>query len=291
MIPPPFEYIAPQSLPEAIGLLGQEPGAKVLAGGQSLIPMMRFRLAAPPLLIDINRIQGLEYIREEEGWLKIGALTREAELDRSDLVRRRYPLLWDTSHVIADPLVRNMASVGGNLAHADPANDHPATMLAYRAKLVASGPSGERTIDIDDFFTGPFETALAKGELLTEIRIPAPQPYSSGAYLKIERKVGDFATAAVAVQIDMDPGGKCSYAGIGLTNVGITPLRAAEAEKSLVGRPLDDGSIHEAAVLAAQVADPQDDHRGSIEYKRSLVRTLTVRALRLAVERLKGGRS
>jgi carbon-monoxide dehydrogenase medium subunit len=279
MIPPPFEYIAPQSLPEAIGLLGQEPGAKVLAGGQSLIPMMRFRLAAPPLLVDINRIQGLEYIREEDGWLKIGALTRESELDRSKLVLRRYPLLWDTSHVIADPLVRNMASVGGNLAHADPANDHPATMLAYRAKLVAAGPSGERVIDIDDFFVGPFETALAKDELLTEIRIPAPQPYSSGAYQKIERKVGDFAT------------GKCSYAGIVLTNVGITPLRAADAEKALLGRPLDDASIHEAAALAAEIADPQDDQRGSIAYKRSLVRTLTVRTLRQAIERLKGGRS
>jgi carbon-monoxide dehydrogenase medium subunit len=146
-------------------------------------------------------------------------------------------------------------------------------------------------IDIDDFFLGPFESTLQPGELLTEIRIPAPQPYSSGAYLKIERKVGDFATAAVAVQIDMDPGGNCSYAGIGLTNVGITPLRAAEAEQALVGRPLDDASIRAAAALAAQIADPQDDHRGSIEYKRSLVKTLTVRALRLAVERLKGGRS
>jgi aerobic carbon-monoxide dehydrogenase medium subunit len=291
MIPPPFEYIAPQTLPEAISLLGQDEGAKVLAGGQSLIPMMRFRLAAPPLLVDINRIQGLDTLREEDGWLKIGALTRESELDRSDLVHQRYPLLWDTSHVIADPLVRNMASVGGNLAHADPANDHPATMLAYRAKLVANGPSGERVIDIDDFFLGPFETSLAKGELLTEIRIPAPQPYSSGAYQKLERKVGDFATAAVAVQIDMDPNGHCSYAGIGLTNVGGTPLRAAEAEQALLGRPLEDAAIREAAALAAQIADPQEDQRGSIEYKRSLVKTLTVRALRLAIERLKGGRS
>ncbi len=290
MIPPPFEYVAPQSVPEAIGLLGQEDGAKVLAGGQSLIPMMRFRLAAPPLLVDINRIQGLDYIREEDGWLRLGALVREAELDRSELVHSRYPLLADTTHLIADPLVRNLATVGGNLAHADPANDHPATMLAYRAKLVATGPSGERIIDINDFFTGPFESSLQKGELLTEIRIPAPQPYSSGAYKKMERKVGDFATAAVAVQIDMDPSGKCSYAGIGLTNLGLTPIRAREAEEALLGKPLDDDSIRGAAALASAAAEPQSDHRGSEEYKRALVKPLTARALHTAVERMKGGK-
>jgi aerobic carbon-monoxide dehydrogenase medium subunit len=291
MIPPPFEYTAPQTVPEAIGLLGQTEGAKILAGGQSLIPMMRFRLAAPPLLIDINHIPGLESIREEDGWLKLGALTREAELDRSDLIHRRYPLLADTCRLIADPLVRNMATVGGNLAHADPANDHPATMLAYRARLVAQGPAGERIIDIDDFFLGPFEAALMPGEILTEIRIPAPQPYSSGAYQKLERKVGDYATAAVAVQIGMDPSGNCSYAGVALTNLGLTPIRAAQAEQVLLGRPLDDSVIREAAELASQAADPQEDHRGSVDYKRSLVRTLTVRGLRLATERLKGGRA
>jgi carbon-monoxide dehydrogenase medium subunit len=291
MIPPPFEYVAPASVPEAIGLLGQSEGAKILAGGQSLIPLMRFRLAAPPLLIDINHIPGLESIREEDGWLKLGALTREAELDRSELIHRRYPLLADTCRQIADPLVRNLATVGGNLAHADPANDHPATMLAYRAKLVVQGPAGERIIDIDDFFIGPFESALGPGELLTEIRIPAPQPYSSGAYQKLERKVGDFATAAVAVQITMDPNGNCSYAGLALTNLGLTPIRAVQAEQALLGKPLEDAAIREAAALAAQAAEPQADHRGSLDYKRALVRTLTVRGLRLATERLKRGKS
>jgi carbon-monoxide dehydrogenase medium subunit len=289
MIPPPFEYAAPSSIGEAVGLLGQSDGAKILAGGQSLIPMMRFRLAEPALLIDLNRIDGLAYLREEDGWLKLGALTREVDLDRSELVHSRYPLLADTTRMIADPLVRNLATVGGNLAHADPANDHPATMLAYRAKVVAEGPQGQREIAIDDFFMGPFTSALAHSEILTEIRIPAQRPGSSGAYQKMERKVGDFATAAVAVQVRMDSSGVCDYAGIGLTNVGLTPIRASAAEDILVGQRLNDQTIREAARLAGEVAAPQSDHRGTEEYKRALVRTLTVRALRTIQSRLNGG--
>ena len=289
MIPPPFEYAAPSTVGEAVGLLGQSEGAKVLAGGQSLIPMLRFRLAQPTLLIDLRRIAGLEYLREEDGWLKIGALTREVDLDRSELIHSRYPLLADTTRMIADPLVRNLATVGGNLSHADPANDHPATMLAYRAQVVAEGPQGQREIAIDDFFMGPFTSALAHDEILTEIRIPAHQARSAGAYQKMERKVGDFATAAVAVQIRMDPDGKCEYAGIGLTNVGLTPVRASAAEDSLTGARLDDPAIREAARLAGEAADPQSDQRGTVEYKRALVRTLTTRALRTALGRLNGG--
>jgi len=289
MIPPPFEYAAPSSIGEAVGLLGQSDGAKILAGGQSLIPMMRFRLAEPALLIDLNRIDGLAYLREEDGWLKLGALTREVDLDRSELIHSRYPLLADTTRMVADPLVRNLATVGGNLAHADPANDHPATMLAYRAKVVAEGPQGQREIAIDDFFMGPFTSTLAHGEILTEIRIPAQRPGSSGAYQKMERKVGDFATAAVAVQVRMDSNGVCDYAGIGLTNVGLTPIRASAAEDILVGQRLDDQTIREAARLAGEVATPQSDHRGTEEYKRALVRTLTVRALRTVQSRLNGG--
>ena len=205
MIPPSFEYAVPKTIPEAITLLGNNPDAKVLAGGHSLIPMMKIRLSSPALLIDINRIDGLSYIREDGGWLKIGAMTREVDLDQSDLIRQKYPLLADTSKVIADPLVRNMATVGGNLAHADPANDHPATMLAYGAQVVAVGPKGERAIPIEKFFEGPFTTGLAHDEVLTEIRIPVPKSTSGGAYFKVERKVGDFATAAVAVQVvDVD---------------------------------------------------------------------------------------
>jgi len=290
MIPPPFEYEAPKTIQEAVGLLTQHGDAKVLAGGQSLIPMMRFRLASPALLVDINRIDGLEYIREEDGWLKIGALTHEADLDRSPIVRSRYRLLSDTCHMIADPTVRNLATMGGNLSHADPANDHPAAMLAYGAQVVASGPRGSRIIAIEDFFTGPFESALSHDEILTEVRIPVPQPFSSGAYQKMERKVGDFATAAVAVQIRVDQDHVCTQVGIGLTNVGLTPIKAVMAERALVGRRLDDGVIHEAARLAGEAAEPQADQRGTEEYKRSLVRTLTVRALRMALGRLDGGK-
>ena len=285
MIPPAFDYTTPKTLAEAIALLGQNPDAKILAGGHSLLPMMKFRLASPALLVDINRLDGLAYIREEAGWLKIGALTRESDVDRSALVRQKYPLLADTAKMIADPVVRNWATVGGNLAHADPANDHPATMLAYNAQVVASGPKGQREIAIGDFFVGPFTTALEHDELLTEIRIPARKAGDGGAYLKIERKVGDYATAAVAVQINLDSAGQCASAGVGLTNLGLTPIKAAQAEAALVGTMLDDAAIKAAAQAAAGAAEPTDDYRGSSDYKRSLVKTLTARALKMAKER------
>ncbi len=289
MIPPAFDYVVPKTLNEAVALLGQNPEAKILAGGHSLIPMMKFRLASPALLVDLNRLAGLAYLREEGGWLKIGAMTREADLDRSDLIHKKYPLLADTAKTIADPVVRNMATVGGNLAHADPANDHPATMLAYGAQVVATGPKGERVVPIDQFFKGPFETVLAHDEILTEIRIPVPKPRSGGAYMKVERKVGDFATAAVAAQVTLGANGNCESVGIGLTNVGLTPIMAAKAEEALRGKKPDDANIRAAAQLAADAAQPSSDQRGSEEYKRSLVKTLAVRALRKAVERAKGG--
>jgi carbon-monoxide dehydrogenase medium subunit len=251
---------------------------------------MRFRLAEPTLLVDINKIADLSYMKEAGGWLKVGALTREAELEKSELVASRYPLLFDTSRVVPDPIVRNMSTLGGNLAHADPANDHPATMLAYGANIVAKGPKGERTIAVTDFFTGTFSTALASDEILTEIQIPAPNGgKTGGAYLKLERKVGDFATAAVAVQLILDGSGAVTYAGIGLTNVGAMPIKATAAEQALMGNKLDDALIQTAAGLAAEAADPIADHRGSEAYKRSLVRTLTTRALRLAHSRANGG--
>ena len=261
----------------------------MLAGGQSLIPLMKFRLASPAMLIDINRLEGMADIREEDGWLKLGALVREADLDHSDLIRQKYPLLADATRSVADPLVRNLATIGGNLAHADPANDHPAVMLAYGAQVVAAGPMGERTIPAASFFEGPFQTSLASDEILTEIRIPAAQMGSGGAYVKVERKVGDFATAAVAAQVRLDASGNCAYAGLGLTNVGLTPIKAGLAETALMGRPLDDAAIRSAAQMAAEAADPSSDPRGSADYKRALVKTLTARALRKAAERAKGG--
>jgi carbon-monoxide dehydrogenase medium subunit len=285
MIPGSFDYVRPKTLSEAISLLGKNPEAKILAGGHSLVPMMRFRMAAPPMVIDINQIAELAYIKEEGDWLRIGAMTREADLDRSEVVRKRYPLLADTARVVADPLVRNMATVGGNIAHADPANDHPATMLAYGAEVVATGPEGERTMKISDFFRGAFETALAPGEILTEIRIPRSHPRSGGAYFKLERKVGDYATAAVAAQIALDGKGAVASAGIGLTNVGLTPILARAASESLQGTKPDEAAFDRAATLAAEAAEPVDDHRGSEDYKRHLVKTLTHRALSRARER------
>src|SRR6266496_292989 len=251
LIPGSFDYLAAHSVNEAVTLLDRHgEGAKVLAGGQSLIPLLRFRLASPTILIDINHIDGLEYLREMNGTLHIGALTRESELDSASLIRERYPILFETSMVVADPVVRNWATVGGNIAHADPANDHPATMLALGARVVAVGPSGERVLPIEEFFTDiPFETALHANELLTEIRVPAPAQGSGGAYFKLERKVGDYAIAGVAAYITLDNNGNLSYAGIGLTHVGQVPIKARNAEQSLLGKPLNEASIHQAADL------------------------------------------
>src|SRR5215471_3252834 len=190
MIPAAFDYHAPKTLPEALGLLerfGDE--AKVLSGGQSLLPLLKLRLAKPAHVVDIGKIPGLDALKEEGGFLRIGALVREKDLETSDLVKKKYPILADTAAVVADPLVRNLATVAGNLAHGDPANDHPATMLALGAEVVATGPKGARTIPIAKFFTGLFQTALAPDEILTEIRIPIPPPRSGGAYVKLERKV------------------------------------------------------------------------------------------------------
>jgi len=290
MIPRSFDYYAPATAEEAIGLLQQlGPEAKILSGGMSLIPLMRLRLAAPRHLIDINRITGLAEIGETDGFLGIGALTRESELEGSDLVRAKYPILAETAAVIGDPLVRNRATVGGNLAHADPANDHPATMLALGAEVVATGPAGERRVPITSFFTGFFATALAPDEILTEIRVPIPPPRSGGAYVKLERKVGDFATAGVAAQLTLGGDDICEQVRIGLTNVGSIPIEARQAEEVLRGKRPEPEVIRQAAQLAAEASDPSTDLRGSVEYKRDLVRVLTVRALNRALEQARRG--
>jgi carbon-monoxide dehydrogenase medium subunit len=291
MIPASFEYFRPTTIADAISLL-QKHGddAKILSGGQSLIPMMKLRLASPPVIIDINRIDGLNYIHESDGFLRIGALTHEADLDASDLVRGRYPILADTARVIADPLVRNSATIGGNIAHADPANDHPATLIAVRAQIEATGPDGKRTIPVDQFFTGLFQTALAPNEIVTEIRIPTPAPKSGGAYIKVERKVGDFAIAAVAAQVTLDQSGTITQAGIGLTNVGPTVIQAKGTEEFLRGKKPGDDIFRKAGELAASESQPSSDLRGPAEYKRGLIQTLTVRALQLGCERAGGGK-
>jgi carbon-monoxide dehydrogenase medium subunit len=286
MIPQSFEYCRPGTLTEAIALLERHgDAAKILSGGQSLIPMMKVRLARPEYLIDINQIDGLHYIKEENGYLKIGGLTREADLETSDLIRSKYPIILDTASMIADPQVRNMATVGGNLAHGDPANDHPATMLALGAEIIAVGPRGERNIPVKNFFLSLFTTALEHGEILTEIRIPIPRGGGGGAYFKLERKVGDFATVGVAAQVTVNAAGICEEAGIGLTNVGATPIKANQAEDFLRGKRLDESDIRQAAQLAAAAAQPSSDLRGPAEYKLSMVKELTKRALTRARER------
>lgn len=290
MIPGTFDYVVAKTVPDAIALLEQHGDeAKILAGGHSLIPVLRYRLASPSILIDINRINDLEYIQEVDGILHIGALTREAELDHNPLIQQRYPILHDTSTSVADPIVRNWATVGGNLVHADPANDHPATMLAIGASFVVEGSGGQRVIPATEFFTdSAFETTLQANEIFTEIRIPAFTPQSGGAYCKLERKVGDYAIAGVAAFLSLDEHGQVKQAGIGLTNVGPCPIKAYTAEQALLGKIPDDTVITQAADLAAAAAQPSSDTRGPAEYKRAMVHTLCSRALHKALARAQG---
>lgn len=288
MIPAPFDYHRPSSLDEAIKLLTKHGGeAKVLSGGMSLLPTLKLRLGSFAHLVDINRIAGLDGIKEEGGALRIGALTRQAALERSELIRKRLPILGDAVPLIADPLVRNRGTVGGNLAHADPANDHPAVMLAAGATMVARGARGAREIPADEFFVGLFESALAPGELLVEIRVPTPGKGQGAAYEKIERKVGDYAITGVAVSLTLD-GDTCRAARIGLTNVSAVPMRARAAEAALAGRKLTDDVLEAAGQAAAKECDPSADLRGSVEFKRDLTRVVLKRAARRAAARAKG---
>ena len=291
MLPPRFDYVAPRSLPEAVGLLKSlGDGAKVIAGGQSLIPLLKLRLASPTVLVDLGRIPGLEYIRESGGFLRIGAMTRMADVAESALIQSRYPILHDVSTLIADPLVRNRGTVGGNVSHGDPANDLPAVMLALDAEFSVEGPSGVRTVRARDFFVDTFTVALGHEDILTELRVPLPAPHSGGAYLKVEQKVADFATAGVAVFLQLGPGSECKSAGIGLTNVGPKAIEAPRAEEALRGhRPTDREVVDRAANLAAEASDPVSDIRGTAEYKRALVRILVARALRIAYQRARSG--
>jgi len=288
MIPAPFDYHRPGTLEEAIGLLARYGGeAKVLSGGMSLLPTLKLRLGSYAHLVDINRIPGLEYVKEEKGWLRIGAGTRQATLERSELIKARYPILADAVPLIADPLVRNRGTIGGNLANGDPANDGPAIAIALGAELVARGPKGERTIPANRFYKSLYTTELKGDEILTEIRIPVPPAKSGGAYRKLKRKTGDFAAAAVAVQLSLNANGTVARVGIALTNAGPTPVEAVKAMEFLRGKTLDEKTIAEAAKLAAQAASPSADRRGSVEYKREMARVLAGRALRAALERAK----
>jgi aerobic carbon-monoxide dehydrogenase medium subunit len=286
MIPAPFDYHRPGTLDEAVALLARYgESAKVLSGGMSLLPTLKLRLGSYAHLIDINRIAGLDYIKEEKGWLRIGAGTRQSTLERNELVKTKYLLLADAIPLIADPLVRNRATFGGNLANGDPANDGPAIAIALGAELVLKGRNGERTVAANRFYKSLYTTELKADEILTEIRIPVPPAKSGGAYKKLKRKTGDFAAAAVAVQLTLNAKGAVERCGMALTNVGPTPIEALDAAKSLAGKVPDEKGIADAARLAAKAASPSADRRGSVEYKREMVRVLAGRALQAALER------
>jgi len=288
MIPAAFDYHRADTLDEALKLLKKHgDDAKVLSGGMSLLPMLKLRLASFAHLVDINRVPGLDYIKEEKGTLRIGAMTRQAALERSDVIKSKYPILADAVPLIADPLVRNRGTIGGNVANGDPGNDQPAIMIALGATFVVRGAK-ERSIAANQFYKGLYDTALARSEILTEVRIPIPPAKSGGAYAKLKRKTGDFAVAAAAVQLTLGKNGAVERAGIALTNAGLTPIEAADAAKYLVGKIPDEKTIAEAAKLAAAKSSPSADRRGSVEYKKEMARVLTTRALRKAVQRAGG---
>lgn len=285
MIPHRFEYHAPHSLPDAISLLGQYGDeAKLLAGGHSLLPMMKLRFAQPGHLIDLGKIQDLKGIREEGGEIRIGAMTTENELIWSELLQQKCPLLVETARVISDPQVRYMGTLGGDISHGDPGNDHPAVMLALDARFVLQGPNGERIVAAQDFFLGTYYTALEPTEILTEIRIPTPAAGTGYCYSKLKRKTGDFATAAAAVLLRMR-GNIVDHVSIALTNLAPTAIKASEAEAALLGKELDDKAIKQAASLAMSVCEPAADLRGDIEYKTAMAGVMTERALRTAYSR------
>jgi carbon-monoxide dehydrogenase medium subunit len=290
MFPARFRYLAPSTVEEAASFLkryGEE--ARVLSGGQSLIPLMKLRLAAPGYIIDLNRIRDLGYVREEGGVLRIGALARHRDMETSDVVRRRYPLLADAAETIGDLQVRNLGTVAGSLAHADPASDWGAALLAFDTEVRAASADRSRAIPLEEFFVDTYTTALEPDEILTEIRVGGVDGRSGGSYKKLKRKAGDFATVGVAAQVQLDAKGTVTKARIALTAVGPTPFRAEEAEAYLVGKALDDESMAEAARLAAEASEPTSDLRGSEEYKRAMVEVFTRRALRTALERARGG--
>jgi len=289
VLPSSFQYVAPTSIDEAVQALAASGGdAKIMAGGQSLLPMMKFRLAAPGTIVDINNIAGLDTLEESDGALRIGALVRHGDLERSELVKDRYPIIHDASLHIADPLIRNRGTFCGSLAHGDPAGDWATVATALDAELHAIGPDGAVVHSAHDFQTSMFETKLGLDQILVEARIPQPKPGQGSAYLKIERKVGDYAAAAVGVVIVLD-GTTITEARIGLTNVGYVTINASEAAASLIGASIDDpAALAEAGRLAAAASDPASDLRGPADYKRDLVRVLTKRALRTAGARAQG---
>lgn len=287
MIPAAFEYIRAHSVDEAVAALREHGAeARVLAGGQSLVPAMRFRLARPAVLVDINALGELDYVRMNGG-LAIGAVARDIAVERATWIRdTRWSLFHEVSRVVADPVVRQMATVVGSLCHNDPAGDWTAAALAARAEMVVRGDAGERTVPIDAFLVDSFTTAVGDGEMAVAVRFPMPDDRTAGSYQKVERKVGDFATAAAAVQLALDATGAIRQAGVALSAAGPCAVRVTEAESLLAGQKPSADLIRAAAEAAAKRSQPQADLRGSVEYKKHLAGVLVARGLRQALARL-----
>jgi carbon-monoxide dehydrogenase medium subunit len=285
MYPPKFDYLAPRGLEEVLSVLAERGDeAKILAGGQSLIPLMKLRFADPGTLVDINRLAGFDALDEVDGRLRVGALVRHNDVVDSEVVARTNATMAAAAPWVADPLVRNLGTIAGSLAHGDPRGDWPSVMLACGAEVVARSTAGERVIPIEEFVVDAFTTALRPDELITEVRVRTGGDRAGGGYLKLERKVGDWATVGVATHLELDGGGRISRAGIALTSVGPTNIKASEAEQLLVGEEPGEAVFAEAAERAAAQARPSEDTRGSVEYKREVVRVFVRRGLAAAAE-------
>ena len=289
MYPASFEYHAPTNLKDALGLLGRLEDAKILAGGHSLVPMMKLRLAQPKHVIDLRKVPGLAGIKEDGGMLAIGAMTTHWQVESSSVVKSKTPVLSEVAALIGDPAVRNKGTVGGSLAHADPAADWPAAMIALGAEMVCEGPKGRRTVKIDDWFTGLMETAVAENELVVEVRVPVWGAGSGAAYMKFPHPASRFAIVGVGAAVTLDNQGTCTKASVGITGAGTKAVRAKGVEAALTGKKLDAATIEAAAQKAADGVDVQADPlQGSVEYKSHLLRVFARRSLEAAVKRAKG---
>jgi carbon-monoxide dehydrogenase medium subunit len=286
MYPAVFEYLKPSSISEAITLLQQHgEDAKLLAGGQSLVPMMKLRIARPRYLIDIHRIADLNYIREQAGQIRCGAMIRHVQIEESELIRARAPMICEAAGTIGDAQVRNRGTLGGGLVEADPSGDYGAVVLALNAQLKCAGPRGERVIPAADFFTFAYTTALESDEILTEVIFPVPDSNSAGVYLKLERVAGDFAIAGAAVQMGLDQNGVCNMVGVGVTGAGTVPQKAFSVESLLQGKKIAPELIDEAGRLIQEGAEPIEDTRGSAAYKKKALGAILRKALRTVLQR------
>ncbi|RQG91107.1 xanthine dehydrogenase family protein subunit M [Natrarchaeobius halalkaliphilus] len=281
----PFEHHEPSTTDEAVSLLESLERPTILAGGQSLVPMLRFRLARPETVIDINGIDALDYLREEAGFLRIGALARHADVADADVIAESYGSFADTAPLVADPQIRNRGTVVGSITQADPKGDWGSVLLAHEGAVVAQGPDGERVIPADEFFLLPYDTTLEESELVTEVRVPTPDAREGSAYHKLKRKTGDYAMAGVATRLVFDEDGRIETAGIGMTAVDITNARARDAEDRLEGERPSSALFEEAGELAAEESNPESDEHGDASYKERMIDVLTQRALGDAAER------